>query len=276
VTHGVLVTVAYDGAQFSGWQVQPGRRTVQAALAEAAARVARHEVVVRGASRTDAGVHAEGQVVAFDTERALTPRRWVLALNRYLPDDAAVRRAEACPPGYEPRFDAIDKTYRYLLRVGATREPLVRGRAWQLGRLARHRLPHPDTLDGARHGLDLGAMREAAAVLVGTHDFHAFRSADDTRESTVRTLRRVEWSENHAGDPNLLALHVTGDAFLKNMVRIIAGTLVDVGRGRLAPNDVRALLGPGGTRARGGVTAPPEGLTLVEVRLGRSRAPASR
>lgn len=276
MTHGVLVTLAYDGAGFSGWQVQPGRRTVQATVAEAAARIARHEVGVRGASRTDAGVHAEGQVAAFDAERDLSPRRWALALNRYLPDDVAVCRAEMCPPGYEPRFDAVEKTYRYLFHLGATRDPHARGRSWHLGRLAGHTLTDTSSLDGARTRLDLPAMREAAHALEGTHDFHAFRSADDTRASTMRTLRRVTLVEGHGGDPNLLALHVTGDAFMKNMVRIIAGTLVDVGRGRLGPSDVAALFGSEGTRADGGITAPAHGLTLVAVMLGRSRAQASR
>jgi tRNA pseudouridine38-40 synthase len=276
VTHGVLVTIAYDGTGFAGWQVQPGQRTVQAVLAAAASRIAHHEVIVRGASRTDAGVHAEGQVAAFDTERALSPRRWALALNRYLPDDASVRRAEACAPGYEPRFEALHKTYRYLFHTGTTRDPLMRTRVWRLGRLARHRLPDPNRLDGAQPRLNLAAMHETTTVLRGTHDFHAFRSADDTRTNTVRTLHRVELVEAYAGDRDLLALYVTGDAFLKNMVRVVAGTLMAVGRGRLTPADVAALLGPDGNREGGGVTAPAEGLTLVDVTLGRSRAPASR
>ena len=119
-------------------------------------------------------------------------------------------------------------------------------------------------------------MRAAAAALEGTHDFHAFRSADDIRKTTVRTLQRVELVQAYGGDAALLALHVTGNAFLKNMVRIVAGTLIEIGRGRLGLDDLAAMLGPGGERSNGGVTAPAEGLTLVAVTLGRARAPASR
>ena len=274
--HGVLVTLAYDGGAFSGWQEQPGQRTVQAALAAAAARIARHAVKVRGAARTDAGVHAEGQIAAFGTERALSARRWNLALNRYLPDDVAVRLVEPCAPEYDPRFDAVDKMYRYLFHLGVVRDPLTRGRAWHLGRLLQHELVQVERLDGARPRLDLAAMRRAAAVLEGTHDFRAFRSADDARENTTRTLHRVALEGDYGGDPSVLALEVTGDAFLKNMVRILAGTLVEVGRGRFGAERVAALLGADGDRRHAGITAPAHGLTLVRVRLGRSRAPASR
>lgn len=274
--HGVLVTLAYDGAAFAGWQSQPGQRTVQDALAEAAARIAHHPVKVRGASRTDAGVHAEGQVAAFATDRALGARRWTLALNRYLPDDVAVRHVETCAPDYEPRFDALDKTYRYSFYLGVVRDPLLRGRVWHLGKLLQHDLEDRDRLDGARPRLDLDAMRRTAAVLEGTHDFRAFRSADDVRDNTTRTLHRVALAPGAGGDANVLALEVTGDAFLKNMVRVLAGTLIEVGRGRFTPEQVAASLGPEGERRQAGMTAPPHGLTLLRVRLGRSRARASR
>jgi tRNA pseudouridine38-40 synthase len=271
-TSGVRVTVAYHGGGFAGFAAQPGQRTVQAVLAEAAARVCRHPVVVRGASRTDAGVHALGQVAAFASARSLAPERWVLALNRYLPEDTAVRDAAPCAPDYDPRFDARDKTYRYLFHLGRARDPLVRDRAWHVGKQL-YRLPV-----GA-HGearVDLPAMREACAALTGTHDFRAFRAAGDTRENTVRTLLRLSLGEAYQGYPALLAFEVTGEAFMMNMVRILAGTLIDVGRGRLSPEQVTALLGSGGERRGAGMTAPAHGLTLVAVTLGRLPAPASR
>jgi tRNA pseudouridine38-40 synthase len=269
---GVRVTLAYHGAGFAGFAAQRGQRTVQGALAEAAERVCRHPVTVRGASRTDAGVHALGQVAAFASARALSPERWVLALNRYLPDDVAVRDAAPCAADYDPRFDARDKTYRYLFHLGRVRDPLVRDRAWHVSKqLSR--------LTFGAHGearLDLGAMREACAILTGTHDFRAFRAAADARESTVRTLLRLALDECHGGNPALLAFEVQGEAFMMNMVRILAGTLIDVGRGRLSPAHVEALLGAGGARRGAGMTAPAHGLTLVAVTLGRTRARASR
>jgi tRNA pseudouridine38-40 synthase len=270
--HGVRITVAYDGGGFSGFAAQPGRRTVQGVLAEAAARVCRQPVVVRGASRTDAGVHALGQVAAFACARNLAPERWTLALNRYLPEDVAVRDAAPCPPDYDPRFDARDKTYRYLFHLGRARHPLLRRCSWHVGK-PLYRLPRGAYAEAV---VDLAAMREACAVLTGTHDFRAFRAAADERENTTRTLLRLTLIEGYCDEPALLAFEVQGTAFMMNMVRILAGTLIDVGRGRLTPAGVAALLGPGAERRGAGTTAPAHGLTLVAVTLGRTPAPASR
>ncbi len=267
--HGVRLTVSYEGSGFAGYQEQPGQRTVQGALQEAVARITGHSVKVRGASRTDAGVHAEGQVVAFDTTRVLPPERWALALNRYLGEDVAVRSAEPCAVGYTPRFDAVHKTYRYLVHVGALRAPLVRGRAWHLGRLLRGKRVRPGVLE-------LDAMREGAQAFLGTHDFRAFRAADDERERTERTLLSFEVIECFGGDPELVALEVCGNAFMKNMVRILAGTLVEVGLGRMPAAALPALLTEASDRSGAGPTAPAHGLTLVRMQLGRSvAAPAS-
>jgi len=251
--HGVRLVVAYDGTDFCGFQKQAGQRTVQEDLERAAAQMAGHPVQIKAASRTDSGVHALGQVVAFDSRRAIPARGWMLGLHAHLPDDVRVQSASACAPGYNPRFDSLGKRYRYLLQLGEAKNPLLRHRAWQLG----HIRVNPER------------MREAAQHLEGTHDFVAFRSADDERESTVRTLWSVAVLEGFADDPSLLALVVHGNAFMKNMVRIIAGTLVAVGRGRLKPNDMLGLLGPGADRAGAGDTAPAHGLTLLEVELGR-------
>lgn len=279
--HGVRITLAYDGTRFAGFQRQrtlPDQsevRTVQGVLEAAIARITGVPVAVRGASRTDAGVHAEGQVVAFDTERELPPRRWLLAINRYLADDVAVQAAAQCEPGYEPRFDAVDKTYRYLYHLGLARDPLLTRRAWQLARSGTP--PDDDAAPFTRSGsLDLDAMRAAAAQLLGTHDFRAFRAADDERDNTVRTLHRVELLEDFHERPNLIALEVQGSAFMKNMVRIIAGTLLAVGRRKLTAADLPQLLGPNAVRTRQMETAPAHGLTLLRVTLGRSPAPACR
>ena len=269
--HGVRLTLAYDGTEFAGFQRQPETRTVQGVLEAALQRITQHAVQSRGASRTDAGVHAEGQVVAFATARALAPERWLLAANRYLPEDVAVQAADSCAPDYDPRFDALDKTYRYLFYLGLARQPLLRRRAWQLGRDAQH------AQRSGKPVLDLGAMQLVAASMRGTHDFGAFRAADDTRERRTRTLHEVRLIPEFRGEPQLLAFEVRGDAFMKNMVRILAGTLVAVGRGRLTPEQVRALLVPGAVRSRHAETAPAHGLTLVRMTLGRQQlsSPAS-
>jgi tRNA pseudouridine38-40 synthase len=273
VSFAVRLTLAYDGTDFAGFQSQPGQRTIAGALAEAAKRVCRHAVAVRGASRTDAGVHAEGQIAAFNYERELPCSRWLLALNRYLPPDVAVRAAEPCAPDYEPRFDASDKTYRYLFHVGSTRDPMLHRFSWHLGRRGglRVRAPGP----GINVPLDLAAMRATCAQLTGTHDFRAFRAAADKRESTTRTLERLELIEHYAANPALLAFEVKGNAFMMNMVRILAGTLIEVGSGRLTPHYVAQLLSERGDRRDAGMTAPAHGLTLVQVTTGRSASLAA-
>lgn len=270
---GLRLTVSYEGTAFAGFQEQPGQRTVQGVLQEAAERVAGHPIKLRYASRTDAGVHAQGQVVAFDTERKLTCDRWALALNRYLPVDVGVRTAVACEPGYTPRYDALHKTYRYVLHVGEQRDPLTRLYAWHLGRPLRGRGPADENgrVFYAHRTLDLDAMRAAACALVGLHDFQAFRAADDQRENTQRTIHAFDVIEGLNGNAELIALQVRGSAFMKNMVRILTGTLVEVGLGRMSVEHVAALVQPGAQRSKAGPTAPPHGLTLVEMTLGRTR-----
>lgn len=267
--NGVRLIIGYDGTDFAGWQLQPGQRTVQGELERTIEQIAGHPVRVHGASRTDAGVHALGQVAAFESARKLLPRNWVLALNSKLPEDVVVRHAAQCQPGYRPRYDALDKTYRYLLHVGVVRDPLLRHRAWHLGRMLRREFPDQNSFEGAKALLDLYAMRQAAQALVGTHDFRAFRASDDTRENAVRTLYDVTIRERYGDCPDVLAIEVRGSAFLKAMVRIVVGTLVEVGRGKLACEQVSRLLTSEGQRPQAGKTAPACGLTLVNITLGR-------
>lgn len=248
----ILVTLAYDGTAFAGWQRQPRQRTVQGVLEDAIAALDGAPRRTRGCSRTDSGVHAEGQLVSFDPEREIPTPGWIAGLNRHLPDDVAVRAAEVRERGYDPRRDATGKHYRYLIYTGEVRDPLLRDRVWHVGR-----------------SLDVEAMRTAAATLVGTHDFVAFQAANDPRENTVRTLSRIEVTSPWASRDDLIAIDVYGNAFLKNMVRIIAGTLYEAGRRRMDAPRVASLVARGADRSAAGPTAPSRGLVLVSITLGR-------
>lgn len=273
----IRLVVAYDGRAFHGWQRQPGQRTVQGTLLDAIRKLDPRVDEVRGASRTDAGVHAAGQVASFDTWRELPEKGWRMELNKLLPDDLSVRGAFREAIGYDPRFDSLGKLYRYRVHVGVARDPLRDPHSWHLGpALARKDVAERG--DDVASYLDLDAMRAAASALEGTHDFHAFRSADDERKNTVRTLHAVRVVTPYAEEPDAMAIEVHGTAFMKNMVRILTGTLVDVGRGRLASDVIGRMLSPEGTRADGGQTAPAHGLCLVRVELGRAalgRSPES-
>lgn len=253
---GICLVVAYDGTAFAGYQLQPGQRTVQAELQRAAATMTGHATPVRASGRTDAGVHALCQPVAFDSARNIAPRNFMLGMNRALPDDIRIQRAASCPVGYNPRFEALEKTYRYVMQLGEAQNPLLRNRAYHLARYA---------------ALDLDVMREAAARFTGTHDFRAFRAADDQRENSIRTLYGITLHERFMDDPTQLAIDVRGTAFMKNMVRILAGTLIDIGRGRIPLSRVPQMLGEATERSHAGHTAPAHGLTLLQVVLGRQR-----
>ncbi len=240
------LTLEYDGRGFCGWQAQPGgRRSVQGTLEDAARRVARGPVEVAGASRTDAGVHAEGQVARLRAESGLDPAALARALNGVLPPDVAVRAAELAPEGFDPRRDARSKLYRYAVWNGRTPSPLRAARSLHVER-----------------PLDLAAMREAAALLCGTHDFASFQAARSGSRTSVRTLTRLDVVEVGPGE---LGLYVEGEAFLRHMVRILAGTLLEVGRGRRSPRELPAVLAARDRRAAG-PTAPAHALTLVRIR----------
>ncbi len=248
---GILFTVAYDGGPFAGFAPQPGQRTIAGELLGALQAVDPSIREVRGASRTDAGVHALGQRVAFDPGRDIPPRGWALAVNRHLPREIAIQRAAVVPRGFTPRFANEGKHYRYLLLRSPVRDPFLDGRVWRA-----EGIEGPEALDRA-------ALEAQSAV--GTHDFAAFRSASDPRENTVRTLRRAT-VEIDPSDPRLVRIDVEGNAFMHNMVRILVGTIVDVARKRLAPGAIaRALASHRRTDA--GITAPPDGLCLMHVAL---------
>lgn len=252
----IRLVVEYDGTGLSGWQRQANGPTVQGHLEAALGKLLSHEVAVAGASRTDAGVHARGQVASFRTERSIPLHGIRRGLNSMLPDAIAIVEATDAPDGFHPRFSATGKHYRYLLHTRAERAPRWRDRAWH----------HPGPLDRA-------AMRDAAGALVGEHDFAAFRAAGCTAKTTIRRIDQIELtalpaefpSEFSQDPPAVVAVDVRGNAFLRNMVRILVGTLVEVGEGRRSAGQVAEILASK-DRTRAGITAPAHGLELVSVR----------
>jgi tRNA pseudouridine38-40 synthase len=247
------LTLAYDGTRLVGWQRQAAGDSVQGVLEDALARFEGRPVIVHGAGRTDAGVHALGQVasvqVTFDHDVATLER----ALNAQLPEDVRVLSVEDAAPGFHARFDARSKTYRYCIRNGSIASPFERAFVWHVPQR-----------------LDVESMRQAADRLAGRHDFSAFRSIGTDVPDTVRTLHVSSIVESSGAVPWLgdagpvLTYEVSGDGFLRHMVRAIVGTLVEVGRGWRDPAQMDDLL-RSGDRARAGATAPPQGLFLVRV-----------
>jgi len=227
---------------------------------------------VRGCSRTDAGVHALGQIASFATGIEVPREGWISGLNARLPRDIVIHDAQPCYRRYNPRFHAARKRYRYLIRCGRQRDPLIRRQAWQLGpKGARRDIEHRS--DRVEDYLDIESMRVAAKHFLGTHDFRAFRQSGDQREIVVREMFELSVVPAWNGRADLLAIEVVGNSFMKHMVRIMVGTLVDLGRGRFVPDDIPAMLREDSDRAHAGLTAPPHGLTLIEIELARFDGP---
>ncbi len=262
------LTVAYDGTDFFGWQFQPGKRTVQQTLNEALSQITSAAVVVTASGRTDAGVHALGQVVGFSTDSALAPEVLLRAMNAELPNDIAVLAIEPAPLGFDPIRHAKRKRYRYVLEDGPVLNVFALRYAWHSYRR-----------------LDADAMHRAARTLVGTHDFTSFETSGSTRVTTIRTVYELSVRRTSIalggeafsapGVPATNAaeqvhLEIEADGFLYNMVRNIVGTLVEVGRGAKDerwPGEVLASL----DRKAAGCAAPPQGLFLVSVSYEKSR-----
>ncbi len=239
----VRLDIEYDGAGFRGWARQPGRRTVQGVLEAALAQVLREEIQLTVAGRTDTGVHALGQVASFATVAALPPDL-ARNLNGVTPEDVAVRRAEAVDDGFDARRDARSRSYLY--RVASTRaaSPFERGRAlwWP-------------------HQADREALDACAAALLGTHDFTAFTPTQTDHVRFERDVFAASWTEE--GD-ELLSFRITADAFMRNMVRALVGTMLEVASSRRTVENFSTLL-EGAPRSRGGDTAPPHALYLESV-----------
>ncbi|KTR25594.1 tRNA pseudouridine synthase A [Exiguobacterium indicum] len=234
-------TIQYDGTGYAGYQVQPNGLTIQEVIETTLARMHKHPVKIIGSGRTDAKVHAYGQVIHFDTELAIPPENVVKALNTLLPADIRVRSCEEVEPTFEARYDVVGKEYRYFVR----REENAFRR-----NLSVH-IPYP---------LDLERIRQGMAHLVGTHDFSSFCVAKTETDNRVRTIYE---SELMTIDDELV-FRFQGSGFLYNQIRIMVGTLLDVGRGRFAPEDIKKML-LAKDRNVAGVTAPPHGLYLWEV-----------
>ncbi|MEA5115862.1 MAG: tRNA pseudouridine(38-40) synthase TruA [Geobacteraceae bacterium] len=239
----IKLTIEYEGTNYAGWQVQPNGLAVQQVVEEALARLTGNRVRICSSGRTDSGVHAKGMVACFRTEKSLPLRAFSDGLNTILPPDIAIREAEEAPTGFNPRRDARAKHYRYTILNTNRRSPLSRLFVWRIG-----------------GRLDVPKMAEAAGCFIGENDFGAFRAANCAAKTTVRRIDSMDISRE--GD--IITIDVVGSGFLKNMVRIMVGTLVDIGRGKLGPEVVSRLL-ESGDRRLAGVTAPPQGLCLVEV-----------
>lgn len=236
--------IEYDGTNYSGWQRQRNTRmTVQEQIEDALKMIAKHPVSVIAASRTDAGVHAYGQVIAFSMENSIPTGRLPIALNTLLPKDIRVKQVEEVSPEFNPRFQARGKIYHYLLDHSPVQSVFLRYYAYHV--------PNP---------LSVEAMREGAAYLVGRHDFSSFRAIGCSAKSSVRTIRRIEIFR----EGNQIRLEYEGEGFLYNMVRILTGTLIYAGLGKLSPGQVKEIL-EAKDRTRAGPTVPPHGLYLVEV-----------
>lgn len=250
-----LLRIAYDGTAYAGWQRQDNGPSIQATLEEALAPLAGGPVSVTGAGRTDAGVHAEAQAAHVDLPDGIDPDVVVRAGNARLPPDVRIRGAVVVAGDLHARYSASGKTYRYSWLVSRTGHPL----------LARTTCLVPSRLD-------LVAMGQAAARVGGSHDFSAFQSVGTPVSSTVRTITAVELGVRPGSDLGLTLLdderlvefEITGDGFLRHMVRALAGTLLEVGQGRRAPEDMDRLLA-GAPRSEAGPNAPPHGLMLVKV-----------
>lgn len=248
------LTVAYDGTAYQGWQVQKIGTGVQEKVEAALAKLFPSHPRLHSSSRTDTGVHALGMVAHFEVPRAecrLAPRKLVLALNAWLPEDIRVLAAACAPHDFHARFDAAAKQYRYFVWNHAAMNPLLRHMAWQV--------PRP---------LNLPAMRAAAALFIGRHDFQSFAANPGyAKESTIRTLARCNLTRRGP----LLTFIIEGDGFLYKMCRGIVGTLVQIGLGRFPPNQVRPMLRKRDRRVAG-MTAPAHGLVLWRVSYARRPA----
>lgn len=237
-------TIEYDGTHFLGFQVQPKGRTVQGEIEKAIKKLHKGEDIrIQPSGRTDAGVHAHGQVIHFDSPLAIPSERWMMALNTLFPDDIVVTEVEIVDENFHARYDVVKKEYRYFLLNQKNRNVFRKDHTYYY--------PYPINLD---------QILEGAAYLLGTHDFTSFCSTKSDKENKIRTIEEIEiWK-----DGNEIIFRFVGNGFLYNMVRIIVGTLLKVGQGKLAPDDIKLILEKRDRQAAG-KTAPAHGLHLWRV-----------
>lgn len=245
------LTVAYDGSRYCGWQRQSNGPSIQAALEKALSEITRESILATGSGRTDSGVHALGQVVSFDTHSALSADVFRQALNATLPPDIVVREAIEAMAGFHAINDSLTKRYRYIVQPGRINDPFSLQRAWFVKRI-----------------LDADAMHSAAQELLGTHDFASFQAVGSPRISTIRTVTDAEVRFERCDPWGKIYIEVEATGFLYNMVRIIAGTLVDIGQGRGEAGTISTIIA-GRDRKLAGMTAPAHGLYLLHVEYER-------
>ena len=274
----IMLTVAFDGTNYSGWQIQPNKETIEGVLNRELSRLLNEEIKVVGASRTDSGVHAEGAVCVFDTESKIPGDKFSYAINQTLPEDIRIRNSKEVDITFHPRRVNSRKTYRYRIRHDEFPNPLD-------ARYSYH----------VYTKLDIEAMRRACEFIKGKHDFKSFCSVHTDVDTTVRTVYDVHIdvtpdkrllqmsglmkSSGESGDmrsggesaagrirPEIIDIYVTGNGFLYNMVRIIAGTLIEVGQGKIKPEEIPAII-EACDREKAGPTAPAKGLTLIGYRM---------
>jgi tRNA pseudouridine38-40 synthase len=240
----IRITLEYDGSAYAGWQLQSGQDSIQGRIEHALQRIFSHQIRVHGAGRTDAGVHARGQVATFRLPRPFPPEELMRALNSLLPPDIAVTSASEVEDSFDPRRDARSRRYEYRVLNRQIRSAFEFRYAWMV-----------------RDPLDLHAMNEAASVFLGEHDFASMRSLGSYEKTTVRRILGSEWSR----DGTLLTYRVEATAFLRHMVRTMVAAMVDAGRARSTPQQIARLLASR-NRDMAPAPAPPCGLYLVAVR----------
>lgn len=239
----IMVEIQYDGTNYNGWQIQPNSRTIQEEIMKALKKLTGKEISINGSGRTDAGVHAYGQVASFILESNIPVDRLPLALNSNLPNDISIINAMEVPMDFHARYSAIGKRYIYHIYEGRYRNPLFRNYSYHI----HYKLNHEK-------------MRDGAKLLLGTHDFRGFMASGSSVENTVRTIRDLDIIIKD----NSIYVYIEGDGFLYNMVRIITGTLVEVGMGKISIEQVNRALETK-DRTVAGHTAPPQGLFLDKV-----------
>jgi len=248
------LTLQYDGTDYVGWQRQAAGTSIQGLLEDALRPIEGSDVTVHGAGRTDAGVHALGQVCSFVLTASIEPRVLVRALNPVLPPDVRVAHAEVMPGDFHARFSSTGKVYEYRIVTGLFASPFLRRYVWYV-----------------KGRLDIAMMQEASSRFVGTHDFAAFQGHGAVRRTTIRTVRRLDWSGD-GGPESPLVMRIEGNGFLRHMVRNIAGTLVDIGLRRRSPSDIESIMASR-SRPAAGPTAPASGLFLRQVLYSDKMAP---
>ncbi len=244
----IRLTVAYDGTNYCGWQIQPNGITIEEVLNEKISALTGEDIHIIGASRTDAGVHALGNVAVFDTNSKIPSQRMAYALNQCLPEDIVIVDSCEVPLDWHPRYqNSITKTYEYHIYNAPVPDPMKR-----------------QYYDYVSYPLDVAQMRTGADYLIGEHDFASFCNVKSSAQDTVRTVDEITITETQAENGRDIIIRIVGKGFLYNMVRIIAGTLIRVGRGFYKPQRVQEIL-ESKERSEAGVTAPPQGLVLMHI-----------